>query len=131
MKKTMFFSMVLLASLTFATQAFTFKSDFAAFFAWEKTTHNFGKIEQNKPVSFTFEFTNTGDSPLIITNATGSCGCTVPNYPKEPIAPGETGEIKVNFNAAALGVFDKTVTITANTEKPATLSIKGEVVAKK
>lgn len=129
MKK--FAHVLLLFVAIIATTSFVSKNDFGAFFAWEKTTHDFGKIVQNKPVTYVFEFTNTGDSPLVITNAQGSCGCTVPSYPKEPIGPGEKGEIKVSFNAASMGVFNKTVTITANTDKPATLTIKGEVTAAK
>lgn len=129
MKK--FAHVLLLFVAVIATTSFVSKNNFGAFFAWEKTTHDFGKIVQNKPVTYVFEFTNTGDSPLVITNAQGSCGCTVPSYPKEPIGPGEKGEIKVSFNAASMGVFNKTVTITANTDKPATLIIKGEVTAAK
>jgi Protein of unknown function (DUF1573) len=102
-----------------------------AIWKWEKTTHDFGKIEQNKPVTASFEFTNTGDSPLIITKATGSCGCTVPSYPKEPIMPGGTGIITAQFNAAASGTFTKTVDIEANTAKAAQLTITGTVVAAK
>jgi hypothetical protein len=101
-----------------------------ATFAWEKTDYNFGKVEHNQPVTTEFEFTNVGSTPLIIKDAQGSCGCTVPAYPKEPIAPGAVGKIKVSFNASTLGVFNKTVTITANTDKQTVLNIRGEVVAK-
>ncbi len=101
-----------------------------AAFAWEKTDYNFGKIEQNTPVTTEFEFTNVGSTPLIIKDAQGSCGCTVPAYPQEPIAPGAVGKITVSFNASTLGVFNKTVTITANTDKQTVLNIRGEVIAK-
>jgi hypothetical protein len=97
-------------------------------FKWENTTHNFGKINQGKPVSHEFLFTNTGTIPLVISNVKGSCGCTVTNYTKEPIAPGKTGNVKATFNAAAMGAFNKSVRVTANVEGGMeTLFIKGEV----
>lgn len=97
-------------------------------FKWEKTTHNFGKIDQGKPVSIEFKYTNTGKIPLVISNVKGSCGCTVTNYTKEPIAPGKSGNVKATFNAAAIGAFNKSVRVTANVEGGTeTLFIKGEV----
>lgn len=97
-------------------------------FKWEKTTHNFGKIDQGKPVSVEFTFKNTGKIPLVISNVKGSCGCTVTNYTKEPIAPGKSGNVKATFNAAAKGAFNKSVRVTANVEGGTeTLFIKGEV----
>jgi len=101
-------------------------------FKWEKMTHNFGKIAQGKPVTATFKFTNIGKTPIVISGARGSCGCTVPNYPKDPVAPGETAEITAVYNAAAVGAFNKTVTIDANTKEPQTiLNIQGEVLEQK
>ena len=98
-------------------------------FKWEKTTHNFGKIQQGKPVSVEFTFTNKGTSPLVISNVKGSCGCTVTQYTKDPIAPGKTGNVKATYNAAAMGAFNKSVRVTANVEGGTeTLYIKGEVV---
>lgn len=98
-------------------------------FKWEETTHDFGKINQGKPVSTEFTFTNTGSTPLVISNVKGSCGCTVTQYTKEPIAPGKTGNVKATFNAAAVGAFNKSVRVTANVEGGTeTLFIKGEVV---
>jgi hypothetical protein len=131
MKKTVILAVAMLFTLTVYQNAASIAKGFNAAWAWEKTTHTFGKIEQNKPVTATFEFTNTGDTPVVITNAQGSCGCTVPSYTKEPIAPGESGIIKATYNAAATGVFNKTVTVTANIDKPQTLTITGEVVAAK
>jgi hypothetical protein len=85
--------------------------------AFEKSSHNFGNIKQDTQNKYKFKFTNTGSNPLIIENATGSCGCTVPEYPKEPIAPGGTGEITVEYSPGKQqGSQSKTVTITANTE---------------
>ncbi len=83
---------------------------------FDKDTHDFGKIKGGDKVTYTFQFTNTGKSPLIITDAVASCGCTKPEWPKEPIKPGETAGIKVTFNSAGkVGLQDKQITITANT----------------
>ena len=84
--------------------------------SFEKTEHDFGTIDQGTAVEHTFKFTNTGNAPLVITNATSSCGCTVPTWTKEPIAPGETGEMLVKFNGSGQNQVTKTVTVTANTE---------------
>jgi hypothetical protein len=98
-------------------------------FKWEATTHDFAKIEQGKPVAHEFVFTNAGTTPLVISNVRGSCGCTVTDYTKEPIAPGKTGMVKATFNAAAIGAFNKSIRVTANVEGAnETLFIKGEVV---
>jgi Protein of unknown function (DUF1573) len=95
------------------------------------TTHDFGKIEQGKPVTVEFEFTNPSMVPLIISNVRPTCGCTIADYPKEPVAPGKSGKIVVTYNAAAIGVFQKTIVVTSNaTEGTTNLIIKGEVEAK-
>ena len=84
--------------------------------------HDFGKVKQNSENKHVFKFTNTGKEPLLISDAKGSCGCTVPEYPKEPIAPGATGEIKVVYKPGSQqGNQTKTVTVTANTDPPQTL----------
>lgn len=85
--------------------------------AFEKAEHDFGTIEQGTPQETIFKFTNTGNAPLIITNATSSCGCTVPDPPKDPIAPGDTGELVVKFNGSGQNQVTKTITVNANTEK--------------
>ncbi|AZQ58779.1 DUF1573 domain-containing protein [Maribacter sp. MJ134] len=84
---------------------------------FEKAEHDFGTIEQGTPQETAFKFTNTGNAPLIITDAKSSCGCTVPNPPKEPIAPGESSELLVKFNGSGQNQVTKTITVTANTEK--------------
>lgn len=91
--------------------------------------HDFGTIKQDTENKYVFSFTNTGKEPLIIENAKGSCGCTVPNYPKEPIAPGATGEIEVIYKPGKQkDQQNKTVTVTANTEPTNTvLKIKALV----
>lgn len=81
----------------------------------EKAIHEFGDIKQGDKVSYEFKFKNVGKTPLIITDASATCGCTVPEYPKNPIKPGEEGVIKVVFDSAGkLGLQDKVVTITSN-----------------
>tara|TARA_R110002050_G_scaffold83381_3_gene178197 strand:- start:6186 stop:6704 length:519 start_codon:yes stop_codon:yes gene_type:complete len=85
-------------------------------FSFTEENHDFGAIEEGVIAKHDFEFTNTGDAPLIITNASGSCGCTVPSWPREPIAPGETGKIHVEFNSnSRTGNQTKTVTLSSNT----------------
>jgi hypothetical protein len=117
---------ILLAMMTLAMTAAKFA---AASFKWEETVHDFGRIPQGKPVTARFSFTNSGDSPLIIKNATGSCGCTNVTYPKDPVQPGQAGEVHATFNAEASGVFTKTVSVESNAAEGLTiLTFKGEVV---
>jgi len=129
--------MMLLASVAFITTVFATTSVIGKIaeltgplFTWESTAHNFGKIEKDKPVEHLFNFTNKGDVPLIISSVKASCGCTVANYTKEPIAPGKTGFVSARYNAAKVGVFNKTVTVMANTGTDAiVLKLSGEVSA--
>lgn len=98
---------------------------------FEKETVDYGTIEQGADPYRSFKFKNTGNEPLIITHAKGSCGCTVPTYPKEPIAPGEASEIKVRYDTNRLGRFTKRVTLTTNAgDAKKMLTIKGEVKKK-
>lgn len=98
--------------------------------AFQETSFDFGTVEEGEKVNHTFKFKNTGDKPLIISNARGSCGCTVPQWPKEPIPPGEEGKIKVEFNSKGKkGKQTKFVTLTANTDPAETkLSVSSEVI---
>lgn len=97
---------------------------------WKVTTYDFGQIQQGQPVTAEFEFTNTSMIPLIINSVHPSCGCTVADYPREPVQPGKSGKISVTFNAAARGIFQKSVLVSTNaTEGRASLIIKGEVAA--
>lgn len=98
---------------------------------FEETVYDFGKVVEGTKVTQVFTFTNTGQEPLVLTNALGSCGCTVPKWPREPIRPGETASITVEFNSKnKIGQRNQKVTITANTEPPQTyLYLKGEVLA--
>lgn len=97
------------------------------------TTHDFGTITEGETVEHEFEFTNTGKEPLIISNAGASCGCTVPDYPREPIQPGQKGMMKVKFNSAGKpGHQEKSVTVTTNSNRGThMLFIKAEVKEKK
>jgi hypothetical protein len=99
--------------------------------AWTSTTIDFGKIEQGKPVSAEFEFQNPTMVPLIISSVRPTCGCTIAEYPKEPVQPGKSGKIAVTFNAASSGMFTKSIIVTSNAQEGNTaLVIKGEVVTK-
>ncbi|MBT8189764.1 MAG: DUF1573 domain-containing protein [Saprospiraceae bacterium] len=101
--------------------------------SFDETEFDFGMIMDGEKVVHEYKFKNTGDEPLIVSNAKGSCGCTVPDWPREPIAPGEAGVIKVQFDSknkgkVGGGLQSKRVTITANTDPVNTyLTIKGKV----
>ena len=98
-------------------------------FTFEQEEHNFGQIRDGDIVSHTFRFTNSGEAPLIISKATAACGCTVPQWPKQPIPVGGSGEIQVQFDSSNKpGMQNKVVTITANTEsKVKKLLIRAQV----
>jgi hypothetical protein len=93
----------------------------------KQTEHDFGKIPQGKPVYYDFEITNSGKEPLKLDDVHASCGCTTPEWSREPIAPGATAVIKVGYNAAAEGPFSKPITITYNSNQTKQLMIKGNV----
>jgi len=101
-------------------------------FEFEEMQHDFGTVDEGEVVTHVFKFTNVGEGPLVIQNARGSCGCTVPKYSDKPVKPGETGEITVNFNTNGRpNAQSKTVTLMANTEPPqTTLKIKAMVTPK-
>lgn len=99
-------------------------------FYFAETTHHFGEITAGEKVSYTFKFKNTGGSQLVITQVKGSCGCTVPEYSKNPVQPGDEGEIKVTFDSnGKSGMESKSITVLANT-LPATkvLTISADVI---
>ncbi len=103
-------------SNTAATENAQVDPAIAPVFSFEKETYDFGEITEGEQVSYDFTFTNTGKSPLIISSASATCGCTVPEYPNQPIAPGEKGTIHVVFNSTGKsGMQNKVVTLTANT----------------
>lgn len=128
MKKLLIFAAVMLVGTAGFSQQTAPKAE-TAVIAWDSQTFNFGKIKQGTPVTHEFKFTNTGKTPLVIANVAASCGCTTPAWSREPVAPGQQGFIKATYSAAAAGNFNKTVTVTANTETGSVqLSISGEVV---
>ena len=95
---------------------------------FESKVVDYGVLENKSDGKRKFVFKNNGTEPLVIKNAKGSCGCTVPTWPREPIAPGATGEIGVKYDTKRVGVFTKTITLTTNADKkPVILTIKGEV----
>lgn len=93
----------------------------------KENRYDFGKIQQGKPVTHTFEVVNTGKEPLQIENIQASCGCTTPEWSPEPMAPGATKKIKVGYNAAVKGPFEKVITVFYDSGKTKLLYIKGEV----
>jgi hypothetical protein len=100
-------------------------------FKFNEEKHDFGKIPQGTPVTTMFEFTNIGTEPLILTEVRPTCGCTIADYTKTPVKTGEKGLIKITYNAAAAGPFNKTIVVTSNAKTPMKyLNIVGEVVAK-
>ena len=118
------FSLLLISVITFSF------AQSSAKIVFEEEIFDFGELPEGPKVETEFVFTNTGSEPLIISNAKGSCGCTVPSWPKTPIAPGETGVIKVVYNTARRpGNFTKTITLTSNAETPSkVIKIRGSVV---
>ena len=100
---------------------------------FKEKLYNFGTIAQGDTVLHTFTFVNVGTEPLKILSAVGSCGCTVPKYSREEIAPGAKGEVQVRFNSAGkMGMQNKTVTLNTNAvdRKPVVLTIRGTVEAR-
>jgi len=125
MKKLFFLAAAFLISAAVIGQT---KVDDVAKFNTE--LYDFGKIKQGVPAVYYFEIKNNSEKPLVIESASASCGCTVPEYPKEPIAPGKTAQIKVQYNAASAGHFTKDVYIKlAGINDQKTLKITGEVIA--
>ncbi|HOV12311.1 MAG TPA: DUF1573 domain-containing protein [Bacteroidales bacterium] len=98
---------------------------------FENLEHDYGTITQGGNGDCVFKFKNTGNEPLILSDVRKSCGCTTPSWSKEPILPGQSGEIKVGYNTNNVGTFSKTITVISNaTNANVTLIIKGTVNAK-
>lgn len=124
MKKLFFFAAALVAGVSATAQLTT---DQVVKFNSEK--HDFGKIKQGVPVTTFFTITNVSDKPVVIESATAGCGCTTPEYSKEPIPAGGTTKLKVGYNAASMGPFTKPVTIKlAGVSDTKQVMITGEVV---
>jgi len=125
MKKLFFIAAAFIVTAGAMAQT-TKPDDFAKF---NTNKYDFGKVKQNVPAVYSFEITNTSDKPLVIENAHATCGCTVPEYQKDPILPGKTAKIKVQYNAANGGQFDKTVFVKlAGVDQEKSLGITGEVL---
>jgi len=122
MKNLLAFAVLLFVGI--ATQA-------QAEIKFEEETIDYGDVEYGGDGVRTFVFTNTGNEPLIIEKASSTCGCTVPEKPEEPIAPGAKGELKVKYSSTKVGYIRKTVTVYSNAKgSPHALKIKGKVLAK-
>ena len=108
----------------------TGSSDKQAAITFEKKEHDFGDLLQGEVVTYAFHFTNTGSQPLIISEVGSSCGCTVGDYPRQPIAPGKSGDLKITYNSAGHhGFQSRTLTVMSNTNPAKTvLRIKGTVL---
>jgi hypothetical protein len=126
------FISILTISMFVLTFAKAQQTPTGAVMTFEKTEVDYGTIAQGADPLRKFKFKNTGTEPLIIKEAHGSCGCTVPQFKKEPVMPGETSEIEVRYDTQRVGQFTKTVTLTTNEATPTRiLSIKGTVNEKK
>lgn len=133
MKILSFLSLLLLFTLSVNAQQSIAKAvanpigEMAAL-SWDQTTEEFGTIGQNKPVTAEFVLTNNSDEAIIITDVKSACGCTVPAYQKEPLAPGANTTIKATYNAKKIGNFQKTIKVyTSASDKAIPLTLKGKV----
>lgn len=122
---------ILLSAAVFALSATAFaQSKVAEVAKFATETIDFGKIKQGVPQKGTFVVTNIGKTPLIIEQANPTCGCTISDYTKEPIAPGKTGVINATYNAAAMGHFEKHLTVKfAGVDEMKSITFTGDVVA--
>jgi hypothetical protein len=127
MKKTLLTALMLVCGIAFASAQAEIKFD--------KLTNDFGTFSESSPVvTCTFTFTNVGNQPLVVNQAVASCGCTVPEYTKDPVKPGEKGEIKVTYNGTGKfpGHFKKSITVRTNGKVEMTrLYIEGTMEEKK
>lgn len=113
MKRIVFLGMMLLCGLSFASA----QTPDGPAIQFDKTVHNFGTFSESSPkVTCVFNYTNTGNAPLIINQAVAACGCTVPEFTKKPVMPGEKGQIKVTYNGTGKfpGHFKKSITVRTN-----------------
>jgi len=124
MKKLVVFIALLISFQVVDAQTTTATEDILKL---KETEHDFNQIPQGKPVYYFFDITNTGKTELKLDDVHASCGCTTPEWSRDPIAPGATVKIKVGYNAAAEGHFEKPVTITYNSNQTKIITIKGTV----
>ena len=135
MKKAILFNLLLLISFfSINAQPITTTSPNdddknAPIITFEKFVHDYGKIKEGSNGVCEFKFKNTGKTPLILTKPQSSCGCTIPDWPKEPILPGKSSVIKVTYDTKKIGVINKEVTVYSNSKDGSVkLTIKGNVV---
>ncbi len=120
-----FITMLFVGLISFSLNA----QDKVAKIEFKETTIDYGTIEKGSNGVRVFEFTNTGDAPLIISRVTSSCGCTIPKKPEDPIMPGKTGQIEVKYDTNRVNPIRKTITVMSNAETPTVaLKIKGLVI---
>jgi hypothetical protein len=131
MKKAIFIALGLLCLFSgrFSAQTATVAPDpHAPVMTFESREHDYGTVAHNGNGNCEFRFKNTGKSPLVISNVQGSCGCIVPEYPREPVKPGASAVIKVHYDTGRVGAFVKTLTITSNAAEPTiVIRVKGVV----
>lgn len=127
-KNTILAALLFLASIAFAIKAYPSQNADDDKINWEETTIEFNQIKINNPVEGKFYFTNNSDTPVLISRVKSSCGCTVTSYQKDPILPGEKGEIIATYDAKRKGTFRKTITVTLSNSETQLLTIKGNVV---
>jgi hypothetical protein len=126
--KKLLFLVIALTVTTVMLQAQTATPAPSDSIIFDKTTHDYGTIIVNSDGNCLFTFTNKGTEPLLISNVQASCGCTVPDWTREPVAPGQTGTIKVTYNTAIIGAFHKSITVSSNAvNNPVVLTITGVI----
>jgi hypothetical protein len=119
----------LLTAVSFLFIAVSAQTNVEKVIKFPNLAHDFGKIKQGVPATFDFEFTNVSGKPVVIENASASCGCTTPKWPQAPVMAGKKEKINVGYNAASVGAFSKTITVkVAGVDAPVTLTINGEVL---
>lgn len=123
--------LIVFAHFSLFSQSDSLRKKNLPYILFEKTTYDFGTLEYGSDATYEFVFKNAGKQPLIINNCQSSCGCTVPDCPKDPVMKGKTGKITVRYNTTNVGAFTKTITISSNAQNsPVVLTIKGRVKSK-
>jgi Protein of unknown function (DUF1573) len=111
--------------------SFTFAQNASSVIKFEKEVYDFGTIQQGVPVTYAFNFKNISKAPLVIESAVASCGCTTPTWPQKPVMANKKNAVNAGFNAAAAGVFEKTITVKIQgVPLPVEIKIKGNVLSK-
>ncbi len=129
MKNVFFFLLSLVTFQLAAQPSNQHPKEAFAKMTFESTTMDYGIVSKGSEPTRTFTFKNTGNAPLLITDAKASCGCTVPSFPQGAIMPGESSAITVRYDTNRVGVISKSITIASNTGEPVVLKITGEVKA--